>query len=119
MRLLEIVTGPNTDQQLAQTVASSRIECSARASCTARTARIHRQPPRVYWLQTGVIEAIDLGLTVEEADAVIGKPMGIPKTGVFGLIDLVGLDLMPHVNGSLAKSLPPMTHSIPPIATCR
>jgi 3-hydroxyacyl-CoA dehydrogenase len=48
-----------------------------------------------------------LGLTVEEADAVIGKPMGIPKTGVFGLIDLVGLDLMPHVNGSLAKSLPP------------
>jgi 3-hydroxyacyl-CoA dehydrogenase len=61
----------------------------------------------VYWLQTGVIEAIDLGLTVEEADAVIGKPMGIPKTGVFGLIDLVGLDLMPHVNGSLAKSLPP------------
>jgi 3-hydroxyacyl-CoA dehydrogenase len=46
-------------------------------------------------------------LTVEEADAVIGKPMGIPKTGVFGLIDLVGLDLMPHINASLAKSLPP------------
>jgi 3-hydroxyacyl-CoA dehydrogenase len=44
-----------------------------------------------------------LGLTIEEADAIIGKPMGIPKTGVFGLIDLGGLDLMPHINASLAK----------------
>ncbi len=61
----------------------------------------------VYWLQTGVIEAIDAGLTVEEADAVIGKPMGIPKTGVFGLIDLVGLDLMPYINASLSKALAP------------
>jgi 3-hydroxyacyl-CoA dehydrogenase len=60
----------------------------------------------VYWLQVGVIEAIDAGLTVEEADAVIGKPVGVPKTGVFGLIDLVGLDLMPHINASLSKALP-------------
>ena len=27
----------------------------------------------------------------------------MPKTGVFGLIDLVGLDLMPHINASLAR----------------
>ena len=26
----------------------------------------------------------------------MGKPIGIPRTGVFGLIDLVGVDLMPH-----------------------
>jgi 3-hydroxyacyl-CoA dehydrogenase len=61
----------------------------------------------VYWLQVGVVEALAASVTVEEADAVIGKPMGIPKTGVFGLMDLVGLDLMPHINASLAKSLPP------------
>ncbi|MBY0432277.1 MAG: 3-hydroxyacyl-CoA dehydrogenase, partial [Rhodospirillales bacterium] len=60
----------------------------------------------VYWLQCGVVEAFDLGLSVEEADAVIGRPMGIPKTGVFGLLDLVGLDLMPHVNASMAGALP-------------
>jgi 3-hydroxyacyl-CoA dehydrogenase len=34
----------------------------------------------------------------------MGKPFGIPKTGVFGLIDLVGLDLMPHINASLAAA---------------
>ncbi len=32
--------------------------------------------------------------------------MGVPKTGVFGLLDLVGLDLMPHINASLAAALP-------------
>jgi 3-hydroxyacyl-CoA dehydrogenase len=61
----------------------------------------------VYWLQTAVIEAVDAGLAIEDADAIIGRPMGIPKTGVFGLLDLVGLDLMPHVMASMAGSLPP------------
>ena len=49
-------------------------------------------------MQLGVIEADRPRPDVEEADAVIGRPMGIPKTGIFGLLDLVGLDLMPHVN---------------------
>ena len=53
-----------------------------------------------------VNEAIDLGLTVEEADAIVGRPMGIPKTGVFGLMDLVGIDLGPHVSASMRAVLP-------------
>ena len=32
----------------------------------------------------------------------VHRPMGIPKTGVFGLVDLVGLDLMPLVSKSHA-----------------
>jgi 3-hydroxyacyl-CoA dehydrogenase len=108
MRLLEIVTGPNTDEQLAQTVGdfADRMLGKSIVRCKDSPGFIANRLG-VYWLQIGVVEAIDLGLTVEEADAVIGKPMGIPKTGVFGLIDLVGLDLMPHINASLAKSLPP------------
>ena len=51
--------------------------------------------------------AIDLGLTVEEADAVLSAPFGIPKTGVFGLLDLVGIDLVPHVLSSMTALLPP------------
>ena len=31
----------------------------------------------------------------------MGKPFGFPSTGVFGLLDLVGLDLMPHINASM------------------
>ena len=52
------------------------------------------------------MDAIDLGLSIEEADAVMGRPVGIPKTGVFGLMDLVGIDLMPHVDKGLAENLP-------------
>ena len=42
-------------------------------------------------------EAIKMKLSVEEADAVFGRPMGIPKTGVFALYDLIGIDLMQDV----------------------
>ena len=107
MRLLEIVTGPNTDTQLAHAVEqfADRVLGKSAVRCKDSPGFIANRLG-VYWLQIGVIEAIDLGLTVEEADAVIGRPMGIPKTGVFGLIDLVGLDLMPHINASLASSLP-------------
>jgi 3-hydroxyacyl-CoA dehydrogenase len=48
-----------------------------------------------------------MGVSVEEADALIGKPFGIPGTGIFGLLDLIGVDLMPHVLASLHQALPP------------
>ncbi len=47
----------------------------------------------VFWMQAAVNAALDLDLTVEEADAIMGRPIGAPKTGFFGLLDLVGLDL--------------------------
>jgi 3-hydroxyacyl-CoA dehydrogenase len=59
-----------------------------------------------FWIQSAINEAIARKITVEEADAIVGKPMGVPKTGIFGLVDLVGLDLMPHISKSLVGSLP-------------
>ncbi len=108
MRLLEIVTGPHTDQTLADGVAdfADRVLGKSIVRCKDSPGFIANRLG-VYWLQVGVVEAIDAGLQVEEADAVLGQPVGIPKTGVFGLIDLVGLDLMPHINASLARALPP------------
>ncbi len=49
--------------------------------------------------------ADELGLTVEEADAIAGPPIGRPKTGIYRLLDLVGLDVMVHVNRDLSKAL--------------
>ena len=108
MRLLEIVVGPATDAALAEVVCdfADRALGKSIVRCKDSPGFIANRLG-VYWLQTGVIEAMDLNLTVEEADAVFGKPMGVPKTGVFGLIDLVGLDLMPHINASLSRALPP------------
>ncbi len=59
-----------------------------------------------YWLAVAVNAAMDQGLTIEEADQIGGRPMGVPKTGIFGLIDLVGIDLMPLLTESLTANLP-------------
>ena len=107
MRLLEIVAGPATrpdavaavrafaDVQLGKSV----VDCKDTPGFVAN--RIGS-----YWIEAATKAAIELGLTVEEADAVAGKPFGFPKTGVFGLMDLVGIDLGPHVAASMLASLP-------------
>ena len=60
----------------------------------------------VYAMQVAMTEAFKLKLSIEEADAIFGRPMGIPKTGVFGLYDLIGIDLMADVLKSFIKELP-------------
>ncbi len=59
----------------------------------------------VYAMQIAITESIKMNLTVEEADSVFGRPMGIPKTGVFALYDLIGIDLMSDVLKSFKKEL--------------
>ena len=61
----------------------------------------------VYAMQVAMTEAIKMNLSIEEADSIFGRPMGIPKTGVFGLYDLIGIDLMRDVLKSFIKELPP------------
>ncbi len=59
----------------------------------------------VYAMQIAMTESIKMNLSIEEADAVFGRPMGIPKTGVFALYDLIGIDLMSDVLKSFKKEL--------------
>ncbi|WP_176084277.1 3-hydroxyacyl-CoA dehydrogenase/enoyl-CoA hydratase family protein [Martelella sp. HB161492] len=107
MRLMELVKGEKTDPTLAALVAdfADRKLGKSVIACHDRPGFIANRLG-VTWIQLGVIKAIEHGLTVEEADAVMGRPFGIPKTGIFGLIDLVGLDLMPHISISLKAALP-------------
>lgn len=107
MRLLEIVPGEKTrpdDVDVLSRFADEKLGKSV-VHCKDRPGFIANRLG-VLWLQAAVVEAIQHKLEVEEADAIISRPMGIPKTGVFGLLDLVGLDLMPHVNASMASQLP-------------
>jgi 3-hydroxyacyl-CoA dehydrogenase len=107
MRLLEIVGGPDTSTDTIAAVAGfadialgkSVVRCEDSPGFIANRLGI-------YWMQVAVNQAFDLGLTVEEADAIVGRPMGIPSTGVFGLMDLVGIDLGPQVNASMRAVLP-------------
>ena len=106
MRLLELVTGPETDPNAAQTIRDfcDRMLGKGVVDCKDTPGFIGNRIG-IYWLQVAVAEAMALGVSVEEADAVVGRPMGIPRTGVFGLLDLVGIDLMPHILKSLDETL--------------
>lgn len=53
-----------------------------------------------------VAYAAEHGFTVEEVDALLGPLVGRPKTSVFRLLDLIGLDVMAHVNTNLYEALP-------------
>lgn len=106
MRLLELVTSPATRPELIEAVdrfADLRLGKSC-VLCKDTPGFIGNRIG-IYWLQTGLLEAIALGLSVEEADAVISAPFGIPKTGIFGLLDLVGLDLIPAILGVMHLAL--------------
>lgn len=59
-----------------------------------------------YAIQAALQAAFEMGLSPVQADAIFGRPMGIPKTGVFGLYDLIGIDLMSDVAQSLVNTLP-------------
>ncbi|HAX91314.1 MAG TPA: 3-hydroxyacyl-CoA dehydrogenase [Rhodospirillaceae bacterium] len=106
MRLLELIIGPKTD---AHSIELMRTFCDRALGkgvvpCNDTPGFIANRLG-MFWLQSAVNAAMDLGLTVEEADEVCGSPMGVPRTGVFGLIDLVGIDLMPLIGKSLLSTL--------------
>ncbi len=106
MRLLELVIGKDTRKDAVDTV---------REFCDVQLGKgvvvCHDTPGfianrlGVFWLTAGLKEAVERNVPIEVADAVMSKPVGIPKTGVFGLVDLVGIDLMPHLSKSLLSTL--------------
>lgn len=108
MRLLEVVGGPQTRADAIAEISRFGDEKLGKVIVHAKdTPGFVANRIGVYWMQAAVTGALDLGLRVEEADAIMGRPIGAPKTGIFGLLDLVGLDLMPHVDKSMATSLRP------------
>jgi 3-hydroxyacyl-CoA dehydrogenase len=107
MRLLEIVQGPATRPAAVDAIRDFCDHRLGKGVVDAKdTPGFIANRLGVFWIECAVAEAIEGGLTVEEADAIMGRPMGIPKTGVFGLLDLVGLDLSRHVAREMAASLP-------------
>ena len=107
MRLLEVVAGPATRPDAAEAVSdfADRKLGKSVVACNDTPGFIANRIG-TYWLVAAVGAAPEDGITVEEADALLGRPIGAPKTGVFGLLDLVGLDLMLLVGRSLRDALP-------------
>jgi len=107
LRLLEIVAGKEVNKKKIEMVSKF---CDSKLGkevviCNDTPGFIGNRIG-TYWTLIGMVEAVRMGLTVEEADAVMGRPIGAPKTGIFALGDVVGLDLIPHVTESMSSNLP-------------
>ena len=107
MELLEVVAGEATDaavharviavgdRQLGKVV----LDCRDTPGFLANRLGSH-------WMAVAALEAFRAGLDVETVDAVMSRPFGIPRTGVFGLFDLVGINLLPLLWLVLTSALP-------------
>src|SRR5690606_15758383 len=118
MYLLEMVRGPDTDPRVYDEIerfatvqlGKGVVECKDTPNFIANRIGI-------FSMAAACRHMIELDLSVEEVDAIAGPPLGRPKTAVFKLHDLVGIDvallvlenvrkLIPH-DESLAKLEPP------------
>ncbi len=107
MGLLEIVKNENNDlNKINQLKEFCEVELGKGAIICNDTPGFLGNRVGVYAMQVAMTEAFKMKLSIEEADAIFGRPMGIPKTGVFGLYDLIGIDLMADVLKSFIKELP-------------
>ena len=107
MGLLEIVKNENNDLNKINSLKNfCEVELGKGAIVCNDTPGFLGNRIGVYAMQVAMTEAFKMKLSIEEADAVFGRPMGVPKTGVFGLYDLIGIDLMADVLKSFIKELP-------------
>jgi 3-hydroxyacyl-CoA dehydrogenase len=107
VRLLELIASPNTRPEALATVHDVADRRLGKCPLSARdTPGFIANRIGAFWLESALAQAMDQGLTVEEADAVMSRSLAVPRTGVFGLLDLIGLDLILTVDASLVRALP-------------
>lgn len=105
--LLEVVSSSDVAEGVLQRFCSfADIELGKRVTICNDSPGFIGNRLGIYFIQRAFKATIDHELSVEEADAMLGRPIGLPKTAVFGLMDLVGIDLIPHVTESLVSNLP-------------
>ena len=104
--LLEVVTSPEVNDDVVSRFSNfADLRLGKRVTmCNDRPGFIGNRLG-VYFVQRAIKATLEHGLSVEQADAMLGRPIGLPKTGVFALMDLIGIDLIPKVGQSLQSRL--------------
>ncbi len=108
MRLLELITCADTDLSVIKKLekfcdielGKGVIKCNDRPGFIANRIGC-------FYLELGLKEALALDINPTIADLLMSSFVGIPKTGIFGLMDLIGIDVMKLISGSLAGALEP------------
>jgi len=110
MRLLELVPGENTSATVTESLADFFSNRLGKGVVYAKdTVNFIGNRIGCFWILAGLhkgIEAQRDELSMEMIDTLLSKPIGLPPTGLYGLVDLIGLDIMDHVSKNLRANLP-------------
>ena len=107
LKLLEIVLSEEVDRtKLIKLIKFCDINLGKTVIETKDTPGFIGNRIGIFWIERSVVESIKSNLSVEQTDSIIMNVFKVPKTGIFGLIDVVGLDLIPSVVNSLLKNIP-------------
>ena len=110
MRLLEVVPGEETVPEVIESLAKfSRDRLGKGVVYAKDTVNFIGNRIGCFWMLAGFHKgrtARQNGISVERIDALMSATLGIPSTGLYGLIDLVGLDVMQLVAANLDNNLP-------------
>jgi 3-hydroxyacyl-CoA dehydrogenase len=106
MRLLELIPTPESDRTAMETIAQF---------CDVRLGKgivFANDTPNFIANRIGTFSVLnvmrimqEMGLTIEEVDALTGSAVGWPKSATFRTIDMVGLDILGHVVGNMTRNV--------------
>ena len=106
MRLLEIIPTPASDQSAIDAISHF---CDVRLG---KGVVIAKDTPNFIGNRIGTFSVLnvmrlmqEMGLTIEEVDALTGQAVGWPKSATFRTIDLVGLDILGHVVSNMTANV--------------
>ncbi len=107
MKLLEIIPGKDTDPAVVQRAADLGRDQFGKGIVYAKnTPNFIANRIGAYGMMYTVNQMLEDGLTIAQVDAILGKPMGRPKTAVYKTGDLVGIDTLVHVAKNIHPAIP-------------
>jgi 3-hydroxyacyl-CoA dehydrogenase len=106
MKLLELVPGADTDPAAFARVSSFASESLGKGVVVAKdTTNFIGNRVGAHAMMAAIHQMLADGLTPEDVDAIVGTPMGRPKSAAFRTADMVGLDTFAHVADNCYRSL--------------
>lgn len=98
MRLLELVTGPDTSPAITDAIATFGADVLGKGIVYGKdTTNFVANRVGTFGMAATFRAVEKFGLKVEEFDAIFGEAMGRPKSAIFRTADVVGIDTLAHV----------------------
>ncbi|MBC8112417.1 MAG: 3-hydroxyacyl-CoA dehydrogenase, partial [Verrucomicrobia bacterium] len=113
LKLLEVIPTPQTDPSVIQFFMEYGDKLLGKTTVLCKdTPAFIANRVGVYAMMSAIKATAETGLTIEEVDRIMGETSGKPKSGIFRLSDVVGLDTTVNVANGLYSALQGKDESI-------